>query len=136
MDTLPLLAIAGAAVGGAVAGAVVCYWPLSRVIIELRRRLAHSEQARAGAVEGSARAREQIAQLNRAITELRRVRSTPAAVASSRDTVEQASAKDEPVASSRESVEKALAEGDQKHRELSPQGVAPAFADTQVMGNL
>jgi hypothetical protein len=119
MDTLPLLAIAGAAVGGAVAGAAVCYWPLSRVIIELRRRLAHSEQARAGAVERSAQAREQIAQLNRAITELRRTRSNPAATSSPR-----------------EAVEKALAEGDEQTRELQRKGVAQAFADTQVLGNI
>ncbi len=118
MDTLPLLAIAGAAIGGAAAGAAACYWPLSRAIIELRRRLAQSEQAHTVATERAAQAREQIAQLNRAITELRRARSIPAAVASSR-----------------EAVEKALAEGDEMSRELSREGVARAFADTQVMGN-
>lgn len=117
MDTLPLLAIAGAAVGGAVAGAAACYWPLSRLIIELRGRLAHSEQARAGAVERSANAREQIAQLNRAITELRRAHSTQAKLGASR-----------------EDVEKALAEGDEKTHEQARRGPPQAFADTEVMG--
>jgi len=125
MDTLPLLAFAGAAICGAVVGAAACYWPLSRAIIELRRRLAHAEQSHTVAAERSAQARDQVAQLNRAITELRRARSIPAAVSV-------------PATgnSSREAVEKALAEGDEKSRELPRQGASQAFADTQVMGNL
>jgi hypothetical protein len=125
MDTLPLLAFAGAAIGGAVAGAAACYWLLSRAIIELRRRVAHAEQAHTAAIERSAQARDQVAQLNRAITELRRARSIPVA-ASVQATV----------SPSREAVEKALAEGDEKTRALPRQGASQAFADTQVMGNL
>lgn len=125
MDTLPLLAFTGAAIGGAVAGAAACYWLLSRAIIELRRRVAHAEQAHTAAIERSAQARDQVAQLNRAITELRRARSIPAA-ASVQATV----------SPSREAVEKALAEGDEKTRALPRQGASQAFADTQVMGNL
>ena len=118
MDTQPLLAIAIAALGGAVAGAVACYWPLSRVIIEIRGRLERSEHARNGAVERSAQAREQIAQLNRAITDLRRSHSTQASVASSR-----------------EQVEKSLADGDEKTLVLPRREAVQAFADTPVMGN-
>lgn len=118
MDALPFLAIAGAAVGGAVLGSAACYWPLSRVIIELRARLAHSEQGRNGAVERSAQAREQIAQLNRAITELRRAHRSPAKATAPRD-----------------DLEKALAAGDERTRELSRQGPPQAFADTQPMHN-
>jgi len=118
MDTLPFLAIAGAAVGGALAGAGGVYWPMARVVTELRERLARSEQARNGAVERSAQAREQIAQLNRAITELRRTHSAPAAQA----------------ASPREQVEKSLADGDDTLVLPRREG-AQAFADTQVMGN-
>jgi hypothetical protein len=125
MDTLPLLAFTGAAIGGAVAGAAACYWLLSRAIIELRRRVAHAEQAHTAAIERSAQARDQVAQLNRAITELRRARSIPVA-ASVQATV----------SPSREAVEKALAEGDEKTRALPRQGASQAFADTQVMGNL
>jgi hypothetical protein len=118
MDTLPFLAIAGAAVGGALAGAGGAYWPLARVITELRERLARSEQARNGAVERSAQAREQIAQLNRAITELRRAHSAPAS----------------PAVSPREQVERSLADGDDTLVLPRREG-AQAFADTQVMGN-
>ena len=118
MDTLPFLAIAGATVGGALFGAVACYWPMTRVIAELRERLARSEQARNGAVERSAQAREQIAQLNRAITELRRAHSAPASHVSPRD-----------------QVEKTLAAGDDATVVLPRRDAAQAFADTQVMGN-
>jgi phage shock protein A len=122
MDTLPLLAVAGAAVGGALAGAAACYWPLSRLIATLRERLERSEQARNGAVERSAQAREQIARLNRAITELRLAHSTHSAQDASR--------------TAREQVEKVLADGDGKTAARSPQEQAPAFADTQVMSKL
>jgi phage shock protein A len=122
MDTLALLALAGAAVGGALAGAAACYWPLSRLIATLRERLERSEQARNGAVERSAQAREQIAQLNRAITELRRAHSTHAAQDASR--------------TAREQVEKVLADGDGKTLARSGQEPAQAFADTQVMSKL
>lgn len=118
MDTLPLLAIVGASIGGAVAGAVACYWPLSRVITELRRRLEHSEHARAGAVERSAQAREQIAQLNRAITELRRTHAPPAPATAR---------------TSREDIEKALAAGDARALATARPDTVQAFADTQVM---
>ena len=116
MDSLPFLAIAGAAVSGALAGAGAAYWPMARVITALRERLARSEQARNGAVERSAQAREQIAQLNRAITELRRTHTAPATQASPRD-----------------QVEKSLAEGD--NLVLPRREAVQAFADTQVMGN-
>ena len=118
MDALPFLAIAGAAVGGAAVGAAACYWPLSRAIIELRGRLAHSEQGRSGAVERSAQAREQIAQLNRAITELRRTHSAPVKVGPSRD-----------------EMEKTLAAGDDRLQEQARKGPAQAFADTQPMSD-
>ena len=120
MDSLPFLALAGAAVGGAVVGALACWWPLSRRLVELRNRLAQSEQVRAGAVDRSAKAREQIAQLNRAIAELRRSHSPPSTAPSN-------------ASSSRDAIEKALAEGDKKARELTQPGGRPAFADTEVM---
>ena len=119
MDPLPLLAVAGATVGGAIAGAVACYWPLQRVIKGLRERVERSEQARNGAVERSAQAREQIAQLNRAITELRRAHSTHAATSVSR-----------------EQLEKSLAAGDVPRPSASRPDVPQAFADTQVMSKL
>lgn len=75
MDTLQLLGLAGAAIAGGLVGAASCYWSLSRVIVQLRLRLERSEKVRAGAVESSVQAREQIAQLNRAIAALRRAHS-------------------------------------------------------------
>lgn len=119
MDPLPLLAIAGATVGGAIVGAAACYWPLQRAIKGLRERLERSEHARNGAVERSAKAREQIAQLDRAITDLRRAHSThPASSAS------------------REQLEKSLAASDASRPVASQAPVPQAFADTQVMSNL
>ena len=109
-----MMILAAATLGGGLAGAIACYWPLSRVITELRERLERSEQARNGAVERSAQAREQIAQLNRAITELRRAHSAPTVA--------------------REQVEKSLAAGDEKTLVLPRREPAQAFADTQIMG--
>jgi hypothetical protein len=122
MNTETLLAISGAAVGGVLAGAAACYWPLSRLIIALRERLERSESARNGAVERSAQAREQIAQLNRAITELRRTHSTHSTP--------------DKLASSREQLEKALAEGENKSLALPQRDALQAFADTQLLSKL
>ena len=119
MDTLPFLAISGAAVAGALVGAAAAYWPLSRGIIELRERLERSEQARNGAVERSAQAREQVAQLNRAITELHRTHRTPASQVTAR-----------------QQIESALADGDEKAVALARRKTGQAFADTQVMSKL
>ena len=124
MDTLPLLGLVGAALGGALTGAAACYWPLSRVIVELRLRLERSEQVRNGAVERSAQARDQIAQLNRAITDLRRAHSA-------RTTPSQQSLQ----ASQRELLETTLDEGEEKTLVLPRRETVQAFADTQLLGN-
>jgi chromosome segregation ATPase len=123
MDTQTLLAISGSAVGGVLAGAAACYWPLSRLIIALRERLERSESARNGAVERSAQAREQIAQLNRAITELRRTHSTH----STHSTHDK-------LTSSREQLDKALDESEDKT--LPRREAGQAFADTQLLSKL
>jgi hypothetical protein len=119
MDLLQLLALAGAAVAGALSGAAACYWPLSRAMVQLRQRLERSEQARAGAVERSVAAREQIAQLNRAITELRRAHSHRTVQAAKLELLEQTMAESGQTAPTAPSIPDA----------------AQAFADTQVMGN-
>jgi hypothetical protein len=77
MDSLQLLWIGGAAVGGALGGAALCHWHMSRVVQTWRERNERAEQARNGAVERSAQAREQIAQLNKAIDEMRRAHAKP-----------------------------------------------------------
>jgi hypothetical protein len=116
METLQLLLFFGAAAAGAIVGAAGCYWPLQRTIAELRARLERSEQARSGAVERSAQAREQIGQLNRAIAELRRTHSPVAKPAAARD-----------------ALEKAMSVVDEKTLVLPRREVAQAFAVTQVM---
>lgn len=116
MENLQLLFMFGAAAFGGVAGAAVCYWPLQRTIAELRARLERSELARSGAVERSAQAREQIAQLNRAIAELRRTHSPtpkPAALL--------------------ETLEKAMSEADEKALVLPRRDLVQGFADTEVL---
>lgn len=129
MDSLPLLALASATVGGALVGAAACYWPLQRAIGQLRERLERSEQARNGAVERSAQAREQISQLNRAITELRRAHSTHSAHGGRGTAATPAIAQPSP----QQLAEMALAAGDEKTL-IQPRREAPqAFADTQIM---
>jgi chromosome segregation ATPase len=118
METLQILLMAGGVVAGAVAGAAATYWPLRRQVAELRARLERSEQARTGAVERSAQAREQIAQLNRAITDLRRTHAPPPPPK---------------VNSARAEVERALAEGDKKTLMLPQSDAVQAFADTELM---
>lgn len=124
METLPILALASTAVGGALVGAAACYWPLQRAIVQLRERLERSEQARNGAVERSAQAREQISQLNRAITELRRAHSARGP-----------STGQPPLAalSPLQQAEAALAAGDEKTLILPRREAAQAFADTQIL---
>ena len=126
MDSLPILALASTAVGGALVGAAACYWPLQRAIAQLRERLERSEQARNGAVERSAQAREQVSQLNRAITELRRAHSAHGARGSGPTT---AAAEPSP----HQLAETALAAGDEKTIILPRREAPAAFADTQIM---
>jgi chromosome segregation ATPase len=75
MDLTQLIWLGGAIAVGAATGAAGVWWQMSRRISVLRDRTERSEQARNGAVERSAQAREQIAQLNRAIAELRKTHS-------------------------------------------------------------
>ena len=72
MQAIPVIEICLAATGGAVVGAVVCRLHARRQIDRLKQRLQRSEEARNGAIERSAAAREQIGQLSKAISELRR----------------------------------------------------------------
>jgi hypothetical protein len=79
MDSLQWLWIAGAALAGAAVGVAVCHWQMNRTVELLRQRIERAEQARNGAIERSAQAREQIAQLNQAIAAMRRTHSARAA---------------------------------------------------------
>lgn len=130
MDTLSLLWIGGAGAAGAVAGAAACHWHLSRRFAVLRERVDRAEQARNGAIERSAQAREQIAQLNKAIDELRRAHSTAGSRGHSQSRA-QSQGHVDTAQERREAAERALAaagvHSDSQH------GALRAFADTEVL---
>ena len=121
MDLVQSLWIAGAAVAGAALGAFTCHRHLSRVIVRLNDRLVRSEQARAGAIERSAQAREQIAKLNEAISELRKAHTRRPAEES----------RGERTARAEEALSQAAAED---RTILMPRTASlQAFADTQTL---
>lgn len=125
MDSLQWLWIAGAALAGAAVGASLCHWQMSRTIGLLRQRIERAEQARNGAIERSAQAREQIAQLNQAIAAMRRTHSARAAA-----NVIPAGPDER-----RERAEKALTDARPDDRTLvQPRQTLPqAFRDTEVL---
>jgi len=67
-----LILILAAALAGALIGAVTCRWHLRQRLAQLQQRLKRSEEARNGAIERGAQAREQLAQLSKAIAEMRK----------------------------------------------------------------
>jgi hypothetical protein len=81
VQSLHLIQLCVATLGGGVAGAAAIRWHSRQKIDQLQQRLLRSEEARNGAIERSMHAREQIAQLSKAISDLRKahhtVRSTP-----------------------------------------------------------
>ncbi len=121
MDAVQWMGVAGALMAGTVFGAAGCHWYLSRAIARLNDRLARSEQARAGAVERSAQAREQIAKLNEANTELRKLHTRRSAEEEKR----------ERAARAEESLKHAAAED--KTIIMPRQATLQAFADTQTL---
>jgi hypothetical protein len=76
VQSLHLIQLCAATLGGSVFGAVAHHWHSRQKIDQLRQRLLRSEEARNGAIERSAHAREQIAQLSKAITDLRKAHHT------------------------------------------------------------
>ena len=123
MDPTQLIWIGSAATGGAAVGAAAVWWHMRRKVDVLRERTERSEQARNGAVERSAQAREQIAQLNKAIDELRRAHSM------------RGSARPTSADERRAQAEKALdaARSDEKTLVLPRPQPLVVFADTEVL---
>lgn len=81
MQSLQLIQVCVAALGGSAVGALAHRWLCRQKLEQLQHRLLRSEEARNGAIERSVQAREQIAQLSKAISDLRKahhtVRSAP-----------------------------------------------------------
>ena len=134
MESLHWLWFTGAALLGATAGAAACHWHMNRAIDSLRQRIERAEQARNGAIERSAQAREQIAQLNQAIAAIRRSHSARAA-----NTVQTTAATNAASTAEerRDRAEKALA--DARSDDATLVQAAPtlpmAFRDTEVMAD-
>jgi hypothetical protein len=76
VQSIHLIQLCVAALGGSLVGAAVCNWLGRQKINQLQQRLARSEEARNGAVERSVHAREQISQLSKAISDLRKAHHT------------------------------------------------------------
>jgi hypothetical protein len=72
MQAIHLIELSLAALGGGVVGALGYRFRAQQQLRLMQQRLLRSEEARNGAIERSANAREQIGQLSKAISELRR----------------------------------------------------------------
>jgi hypothetical protein len=76
VQSLQLVQLCAAALGGSIVGAAAHRWFSRQKIDQLQQRLLRSEEARNGAIERSVQAREQIAQLSKAISDLRKAHHT------------------------------------------------------------
>ncbi len=76
MQSLQLIQLCAAALGGSIVGVAAHRWFNRQKIDQLQQRLLRSEEARNGAIERSVQAREQIAQLSKAISDLRKAHHT------------------------------------------------------------
>jgi hypothetical protein len=76
MQSLQLFQLGVSALGGSVVGAVAHRWLSRQKIDQMQQRLLRSEEARNGAIERSVQAREQIAQLSKAISDMRKAHHT------------------------------------------------------------
>lgn len=76
MQSLQLIELGVSALGGSVVGAVAHRWFSRQKVDQMQQRLLRSEEARNGAIERSVQAREQIAQLSKAISDLRKAHHT------------------------------------------------------------
>jgi hypothetical protein len=76
VQPIHLIQLCVVALVGGLLGAAVCGWLGRHKIEQLQQRLARSEEARNGAIERSVQAREQIGQLSKAISDLRKAHHT------------------------------------------------------------
>jgi hypothetical protein len=124
VQAIHLIELSLAALGGGVVGALGYRFRAQQQLRLLQQRLLRSEEARNGAIERSANAREQIAQLSKAISELRRAHQ-PARAAQARPT---STAEER-----RAAAEQALARAAEGRHEGNRPSEPVVFAATQPM---
>jgi hypothetical protein len=126
VQAIHLIELSLAALGGGVVGALGYRFRVLQQLRLLQQRLLRAEEARNGAIERSAHAREQIAQLSKAISELRRAHQP----ARAGQAVRPSSSAEE----RRAAAEQALARAGEGRHEANQQPAEPVvFAPTQPM---
>ncbi len=126
MQSIHLIQLCGAALVGGLLGAGVCGWLGRQKIDQLQQRLVRSEEARNGAIERSVHAREQIGQLSKAISDLRKAHHT----ARSSPASEPATSAGERRALAERALEAAAAHD---AKSSGPSGKVVLFANTEPM---
>jgi len=128
MQAIHLILICAAALAGAMIGVAGYHWHVRQKVEQLKQRLLRSEEARNSAVERSAQAREQIAQLSKAIADMRKAHQT--ARSGPRAAVVLTPEERRVVA---ERAFAAAANGTNDHEPASSSGKVVLFANTQPM---
>lgn len=126
MQAIHLIELSLAALGGGVVGALGYRFRAQQQLRLLQQRLLRSEEARNGAIERSANARDQIAQLSKAISELRRAHQPARASAGQRPNAGSAEER-------RAAAEQALARAAEGRHEANQPAEPVVFAATQPM---
>jgi hypothetical protein len=126
VQAIQLIEMSLAALGGGVVGALGYRFRAQQQIRLLQQRLLRSEEARNGAIERSANAREQIAQLSKAISELRRAHQPARATSAARPSTGTAEER-------RAAAEQALARAGDGRHEGNASAEPVVFAATQPM---
>jgi chromosome segregation ATPase len=125
VQAIHMIEMSLAALGGGIVGALGYRFRAQQHVRLLQQRLLRAEEARNGAVERSAHAREQIAQLSKSISELRRAHQ-PARAGAVRNEVSTAEER-------RAAAEQALARAAQVTPRSNEHAEPMAFAATQPM---
>lgn len=125
MQFIHLIQLGVATLFGGLLGAAALRWHSQNKIDQLQQRLLRSEEARNGAIERSVHAREQIAQLSKAISDLRKAHHT----ARSAPVAAPATSADERRALAERALEAAAAHD----AKLASSGKVVLFANTEPM---
>jgi hypothetical protein len=126
VQAIHLIELSLAALGGSIVGALGYRFRARQQLRLLQQRLLRSEEARNGAIERSANARDQIAQLSKAISELRRAHQPARAATATRPNAGTAEER-------RAAAEQALARAGEGRHESNQASEPVVFAATQPM---